>query len=71
LARDALLAGLPQAPTLYSPFGPNPEVAKARQADVLRKDGGGCYITQDQANEARVAKLQFREDVVDIKAPHS
>lgn len=70
LAESALLAGLPQAPTLYSPFGPNPEVAKARQADVLRRMVEDGYITQDQANEARVAKLQFREDVVDIKAPH-
>jgi len=31
LAESALLAGLPQSPTRYSPFGANPELAIARQ----------------------------------------
>lgn len=70
LAESALLAGLPQAPSLYSPFGPNPEVAQNRQADVLRRMLEDGYITQEQAEEARMEKLQFREDVIDIKAPH-
>ena len=37
LAEAAVLAGLPQAPSLYSPFGSNPERAKNRQAEVLRR----------------------------------
>lgn len=70
LAESALLAGLPQAPSLYSPFGPNPEVARARQADVLRRMVEDGYISQIQADEARVEKLQFREDIINIRAPH-
>jgi len=70
LAESALLAGLPQAPSLYSPFGPNPEVAQARQADVLRRMVEDGYINKEEADEARMEKLQFREDVIDIKAPH-
>jgi 1A family penicillin-binding protein len=70
LAESALLAGLPQAPSLYSPFGPNPEVAKARQADVLRRMVEDDYITQAEADQARLEKLEFREDIIDIKAPH-
>ncbi|NLG06585.1 MAG: PBP1A family penicillin-binding protein [Candidatus Pacebacteria bacterium] len=70
LAESALLAGLPQAPSTYSPYGPNPEIAKARQADVLRRMVEDGYISQEQADEARVEKLQFSEDVIDIKAPH-
>ena len=70
LAESALLAGLPQAPSLYSPFGGNPEIARSRQADVLRRMVEDGYITQIQADEAQAEKLIFREDVVDIKAPH-
>ena len=70
LAESALLAGLPQAPSLYSPFGPNPEVAKARQTDVLRRMVEDGYISQEQADQARLEKLQFSEDVIDIRAPH-
>src|SRR6476646_6981911 len=35
LTQSALLAGLPQAPTLYNPIR-NPEAAKARRAEVLQ-----------------------------------
>jgi membrane peptidoglycan carboxypeptidase len=70
LAESALLAGLPQAPSLYSPLGPNPEIAKARQADVLRRMVEDGYISQEEADQARVEKLQFSEDVIDIRAPH-
>src|SRR6185369_7870060 len=34
LAEAALLAGLPQSPTRYSPFGTNPQLAKDRQIQV-------------------------------------
>ena len=33
-----MLAGLPQAPSLYSPLR-NPGAAKARRNEVLRQDG--------------------------------
>src|SRR4030067_1252288 len=35
LAESTLLAGLPEAPTAYSPFGAHPELAKARTRQVL------------------------------------
>src|SRR4030066_171598 len=37
LGEAALLAGLPQSPTRYSPFGANPDNAKGRQETVLRR----------------------------------
>jgi 1A family penicillin-binding protein len=70
LAESALLAGLPQAPSLYSPFGSNPEIFRSRQNDVLRRMVEDGYISQLQADEAKAEKLIFREDVIDIKAPH-
>lgn len=69
LAETALLAGLPAAPTRYSPFGANPELAKQRQETVLRRMVEDGYITQEQADEAKQEELVFAEPG-DLKAPH-
>lgn len=45
-----LLAGIPNAPSVYSPTK-NPELAKQRQEQVLNKMVKYNYITQDKANE--------------------
>src|SRR3989344_1468061 len=37
LGEAALLAGLPQRPSVYSPYGTHPELAKERQTEVLRR----------------------------------
>jgi len=48
LAEAALLAGLPQAPSLYSPFGAYPERAKTRQEYVLNQMLEAKLITADE-----------------------
>lgn len=70
LAESALLAGLPAAPSAYTPFGSNPEYAKQRQEEVLRRMSEDGYISQEQAHEAYTEELIFSENKVDIKAPH-
>lgn len=70
LAESAFLAGLPQSPSLYSPFGSSPELAKQRQHEVLRRMVEDEYITQEQASAAEQAELVFRPNVTDIQAPH-
>jgi 1A family penicillin-binding protein len=70
LAESALLAGLPQSPSVYTPFGSNPELAYARQEEVLRRMVEDGYISQEQAEQAKKEPLLFNEDRVDIKAPH-
>ncbi len=70
LAEAALIAGLPQAPTRYSPFGSNPERAKARQAEVLRRMREDGYITALQAEEAKAEPLEYALSHTEIKAPH-
>lgn len=70
LAEAALLAGLPQAPSTYTPFGSNPELAYVRQAEVLRRMVEDGYISQLQADQARKEKLVFNQDRIDIAAPH-
>jgi 1A family penicillin-binding protein len=70
LAEAALLAGLPAAPTQFSPFGANPQLAYVRQKETLElmvKDG---YITEDEKNKALAEKIVFAPQTTDIKAPH-
>ncbi len=69
LAEASLLAGLPQAPTRYSPFGAYPEYAKARQRDVLRRMVEDGYITQEQADAAAKEELVYKQET-GIKAGH-
>lgn len=69
LAEAAVLAGLPQAPTLYSPFGAHPELTKVRQREVLRRMEEDHYITQEQADSAFREELKFKPET-GIKAPH-
>ena len=70
LAEAALLAGLPQAPTRYSPFGANPEAAKDRQYQVLQRMFSDNYISQQELETALNQKLQLALQTTNINAPH-
>ncbi len=71
IAQAALLAGLPQAPTEYSPFGPHPEEAKQRQLLVLKNMEQQGYITKEQETKAENEALKYQNlGENDIKAPH-
>lgn len=70
LTESSILAGLPQAPTRYSPFGSNPEAYKPRQQAVLRRMTEDGYISQDQATQAATLEPQFATPTTNIKAPH-
>lgn len=69
LAEAALLAGLPQAPSIYDPYT-NLEAAKVRQRIVLGLMVKEGYITQSQANAAWAEQLSFAPLRIDMKAPH-
>ncbi len=69
LAESALLAGLPQAPSRYSPFI-NPNRAKARQKQVLNRMVAEKFITANQAEAAFKEKLKIANPSKSIKAPH-
>ncbi len=60
LAEIALLAGLPQSPSRYSPIL-HFKRAKARQRYVLNRMAEEGYITPDQAREAYQQKLVLNE----------
>lgn len=70
VAEAALLAGLPQAPSRYSPFGSNPEQAKARQLEVLRRMEEDGYISKLQREQAASDVMHYALSRTDIQAPH-
>lgn len=70
LPESAFLAGLPQAPTHYSPYGTNPQRAKQRQIQVLRRMIEDGYITKQEALEAANQKLDLKPHHLSLKAPH-
>jgi len=59
LAECAMLAGLPQAPSRYSPFR-HPERARERQIYALNRMVEEGYITNIQATEAINTKLDIK-----------
>lgn len=70
LAEAALLAGLPQSPTLYSPFGSHPEYAKERQLLVLKQMLDQGYISKEEHDKAVSEKLEYENISTSINAPH-
>lgn len=70
LSESAYLAGLPAAPTDYSPFGTHPEKGRQRQLEVLKRMVDEGYISKDKADEAGKVELTFNPSLLDIKAPH-
>lgn len=70
LSESALLAGLPEAPTTFSPFGTRPELAKNRQEGILQKMYEQGYITKQQKDKAMKTPLKYKKIAHTIEAPH-
>lgn len=70
LAEASYLAGLPAAPSEYSPYGSHPEKAFARQSDVLRRMAEDRYITRDEASLALATPIHITPSRSGISAPH-
>lgn len=71
LAESAFLAGLPQLPSLYSPFSGNKYYVGRTEA-VLKRMVADKYITKDQADKAlaEIKNYQFTQRAANLKAPH-
>lgn len=70
LAEAAILAALPQAPTLYSPYGNNKDLLIARQHTILNLMVEQGYISEADAEAAKGQELVFKKRAEQIKAPH-
>jgi len=72
LIESAILAGLPQSPSYYSPYGSNTEAFKYRTNDVLRRMREDGYINKEQEKQALadLELVKFKDQGVGINAPH-
>ncbi|MFA9288598.1 MAG: penicillin-binding protein [Weeksellaceae bacterium] len=72
LVEAAILAGLPQSPSRYSPFIGEEGAWKVRATDVLRRMEEDEYITEDQEEAAvkQLDKVKFSSEQLSITAPH-
>jgi penicillin-binding protein 1C len=71
LAEAAYLGAIPQAPTFYSPYGPNKESLKARQRLVLQKMLENGFINEEEYQQATNENVIFLEkSSTGMRAPH-
>ena len=64
------LAGLPAAPSSYSPFGSNPELGISRQKRVIEEMTAAKYISEEEGKKILEQKLIFGKRKQKIEAPH-
>ncbi len=72
LAESAILAGLPQLPSVYSPFSKTPTAYIDRTAHVLKRMVEDGYISQEASDKAleEVKNYKFNTDNSQNLAPH-
>lgn len=70
LAEAAILAALPQSPTVYSPYGSHKDALIKRQQMILDLMAEQGYITKDEAEAAKKQKIVFAPNTENITAPH-
>lgn len=71
LAEAAYIAALPQAPSLYSPYGQNKKLLVERKNLVLKKMYENNFIKEEQYTNALKEEVIFQPKTVGgIKAPH-
>jgi len=71
LAEAAYIAAIPQAPTFYSPYGPNKDRLDARKNLVLLQMKSNGFITEEEYDSALKEKIEFlKKNTTGIRAPH-
>lgn len=72
LVESAFLAGLPQRPSVYSPYSSSPDAYVGRTQTVLRRMREDGYIDEEleEAAVEEIENLEFSGKGADFKAPH-
>ncbi|HQQ38276.1 MAG TPA: transglycosylase domain-containing protein [bacterium] len=70
LAESALLAALPQAPSRYSPYGPNVDILMGRKDYILDLMAEQGYISNAEKDAAKSYQIVFQRAETSITAPH-
>ena len=66
----AYLAGLPAAPSSYSPYGNNPELGLLRAKKVIEEMVANKYLTEVQAEKWLSKKINIKNNNKQILAQH-
>lgn len=69
-AEATFLAGLPAAPSSYSPYGSNPEYAQTRRLHVVDEMLKAGFINSSKAEELKNISVIIQNDRLNIVAPH-
>lgn len=72
IVESVILAGLPQRPSYFSPYGQNPKAYIDRSKEVLRRMQEDNYLTKKQELDAikKLPTVEFMKETHAIKAPH-
>lgn len=70
MAEASFLAGLPAAPSSYSPLGNNPEYGHLRQKHVVDEMVNAGFINKTKAEEILKEKISITKEEKNILAPH-
>jgi membrane peptidoglycan carboxypeptidase len=72
LVESAIIAGLPQSPSLYSPFTGEDKAYVWRSEQVLRRMREDGYISALQETDAKkeLPKVEFAKESESLRAPH-
>lgn len=70
LAEAATLAAIVQAPSRYSPYGPNKDLLIQRQQYVLDLMAEQGYVKKEEAEAAKKTTLKFQQRIENMSAPH-
>lgn len=72
LAESVILAGLPQRPSVYSPFSTTPKAYVDRSKSVLSRmrEDGHISSELEKSTTELIENYEFEGDRTDIKAPH-
>ncbi len=70
LAEAAVLAAMTQAPSRYSPYGPNKDLLLGRKDYVLSLMVEQGYISTEERDQAQAEEIEFKGPETNITAPH-
>ena len=72
LIECAILAGMPQSPSTYSPYSATPKAYIGRTTDVLRRmrEDGHITAAQEKSAVAALSSVTFQPRGAGFKAPH-
>ena len=72
ISEAVVLAGFPQRPSFYTPYGTNPKAYIDRASDVVRRMREDDYISKFQEEQLKeeIDKVKFAGNEGGIRAPH-